>query len=131
METSQTFTPLDVYMVLTLASVLVNIFYGAVVHSKLLAVDQPVQVEERLVCINNGSLWNHGCELDCSLVTKSETAGKGFAGLGWRVGAVVSVLGAPGPFASSLVSFRSSRLSVSPDCCVFCVCIFITMRKHR
>lgn len=85
-------TPIDFYVVLNLASVLVHILNGAVAHYELLAVGKPVHIEERLVCINNESLWKYSCELYCGLVTKCETSWERFAGLRACVGVGVSTL---------------------------------------
>lgn len=90
MERFQTFTPLDFYVVLDLASVLVPILNRAVAHYELLTVGKPVHLEERLVCINNESVWKHGCELYGGLVTKYETSLERVCRLGLCVGAGVS-----------------------------------------
>ena len=85
-------TPIDFYVVLDLASVLVHILNGAVAHYELLAVGKPVHIEEWLVCINNESLWKYSCELYCGLVTKRKTSWERFAGLRVYVGVGVSTL---------------------------------------
>ena len=90
MERFQTFTPLDFYMVLDLASVLVHILNRAVARYELITVGKPEHMEERLVCINNVSLWKHGCELHGGLVTKHETSLERVCRLGLCVGAGVS-----------------------------------------
>lgn len=89
-ERFQTFTPLDFYVVLDLASVLVPILNRAVARYERLTVGKPVHLEERLVCINNESLWKHVCELYGGLVTKYETSLERVCRLGLCVGAGVS-----------------------------------------
>lgn len=56
MEHFQAFTPLDIYMVLDLARVLVHILNRAWARYELFAVGKPGHMEEKHVCINNVSL---------------------------------------------------------------------------
>lgn len=79
--------------------------------SSLLSASQ--RTWKRLVCINNGSLWKHGCELYCGIVTKhgsewEKVCRSGVGCLHGRVGA-----GSPSPRPLSL-----SPSHASPWCCL-------------
>lgn len=67
-------------MVSDLASILVNILNRAEAQEGLLAVCEPMCVEELFVCTNNESLWKRDCELYCGLVTTCEAHWEWFGG---------------------------------------------------
>lgn len=86
----------DLYSPRLLHGVRLGVCFGAyfinraVARYELLTVGKPVHLEERLVCINNESLWKRGCELYGGLVTKYETSLERVCRLGLCVGAGVS-----------------------------------------